>query len=225
MWQTENSELKNLKKDIEELEVAGPKIKNLDFLYEFPKIKKLSLHSIKTNDLTPIASLKNITNLALTNVGNGASLQPLSQLTSLKELILQTPPGWDGSSKHVKYMSLQPLTNIEGLKDLTLLDVVFEMDGLEPLIKIKSLSQLTIRNKFSTKDFAKLAKFKPELNCRYTQPYTTWDGFEYYRCNKCGGMKVEFSGIDLKRRVFCLNCNKNKCDELIERFYRIKNDV
>ena len=225
MWRTEISELNRLNNSINELWIRGRKFKNLDFLYSFPKLKKLFLSSIQTDDLNPIGSLIKLTHLELTNVGNGSSLQPISQLEYLKELILQTPTGWDGGSKVVRYESLKPFSNLERLKNLTLLDVVFNIDGLEPLINIKSLSQLTTRNKFTTKEFAKLSKYRPEIECRYTQPYATWEGYEYYRCKKCKSMKVEFSGVDLKRRVFCLNCNKTKCEELIERFNLIKNNA
>ncbi len=223
MWHTEYLEIKKIRKDTTELWVRGPKIKDLNFLNDYPNVKKLFLSTIKTDYLTPISKLKDLIHLELTNVGNGTNLDFISHLNKLEILRLQTPVGWDGSGKVIKYISLNPLSNLRKLKELTLLDVVFENDGLEPLIKIKSLSQLTTRNRFTTRDFAKLAKYKPDLNCQYTQPYTTLEGYEYYQCKRCKETKVEFSGIDLKRRVFCPNCNESKYKELIERFYRIKN--
>jgi hypothetical protein len=225
MWITELSELNKLNKSIDELWVRGTKIKSLKFLSHFPGLIRLFLSSIKTDNLDALRSLKKLKYLELTNVGSGASLQPISELDSLEELILQTPAGWDGSSKTIRYDSLKPLIKLKSLKNLTLLNVTFDFDGLKPLINIESLSELTTRNIFTTEEFAVLSKYKPKLDCRYTQPYTTWEGVEYYRCKTCGGMKVEFSGVDLKRRVFCLNCNKAKCEELIERFNKIRNDA
>jgi len=173
----------------------------------------------------PIGSLGGLSKLELTDVGSGTNLDPISQLENLEELSLQTPPGWDGSNKTIKYKSLEPQTKLRNLKELTLLDVVFDFDGLKPIVRIESLVRLTTRNKFTTAEFAALAKYKPKLDCEYTKPYRMWDGVEYYRCSNCGQMKVEFSGVDLKRRVFCLSCNKAKCDELMERFDKIKNDA
>ena len=225
MWITEISELNELRKSVDELWIRGNKIKSLEFLNDFPMLNRLFLSSIKTNDLIPIGSLRGLSKLELTNVGNGANLNPISQLDNLEELSLQTPPGWDGSAKIIRYKSLEPLTKLKKLKELTLLDVVFDFDGLKPILRMESLIRLTTRNKFTTTEFATLSKYKPTLDCEYAKPYRVLVGFEYYRCKICGQMKVEFSGIDLKRRVFCPNCNKTKCDELVERFNKIKNDA
>lgn len=225
MWRTDYKELKTIPKDTTELWVRGRKIKNLDFLNDFKEVKKLFLSSIKTNNLYPISSLKHLTHLELTNVGNGSDLNAISQLNNLEELILQTPSGYDGSGKVIKYLSLKPISDLSNLKELTLLDVVFEQDGLKPLLNLKSLTHLTARNKFSTEDFAKIDKYRPDVQCEYANPYNTWDGYEFYRCNKCGEKKVEFSGVELKRRVFCPHCNKKKFEELLERYNQIKSDA
>jgi len=221
-WIDQLDKLNRINKGTEELWVSGQKIKELTFLKDFRNLKKLFLRSFKTTNLSPLKSLKELKHLELTNVGNGGNLEAISHLTSLQELIIQTPPGWDGGSKRLSYDSLAPLRNLENLVSLTLLDVLFTNDELTPLTHLKSLDQLDTRNTFTIAAFVELSISQPKLKCRYTKPYTIWEGVEYYRCKKCGSMKVEFSGIDLKRRVFCLNCNKKKTDELVVRFNEIK---
>jgi hypothetical protein len=217
-WIDTKEELDKIDLSSAEIKLSGKKIKDFNHLRDFENLKRLTLNSVVIENLELIGGLKSLEYLGLTNTANGQDLEPLINLTELKELILQTPPGWDGSGKKIVYKSLKPLSNLRELQSLTLLDIVFEEDGLEPLYDLDSLVKLETRNTFTTKDFAKLGVEKPDLDCRYTRPYTIWDGFEWYKCKTCGQMRVEFSGVDLKRRIFCLNCNSKKCQELINRY-------
>tara|TARA_B100000809_G_C14926479_1_gene455349 strand:+ start:59 stop:751 length:693 start_codon:yes stop_codon:yes gene_type:complete len=224
-WIETYEELEKVDSSILELSVKSREIKGLDFLARFERLQTLDLNSIKTDSLDKIGKLKSLKILRLTNIGNGSNLNPLANLTNLEDLIIQTPPSWDGGSKRIGYESLEPLSHLNKLKKLSLFDIQFKTDGLNPLCKLTGMKELLIRNQFTTFDFAELSIHLPDLKCQYTKPYTIWKGFEYYRCKKCNEMKVEFSGVDLKRRVFCLNCNKKRTDELIERFYEVKKTV
>lgn len=221
-WHNTIEAIDALDKGIEILYASGRKIGSLSFLKKFTQLKALYLHSFKVSTLDDLSELKHLEILVLENVGNGANLDPLSNLQNLRELILQTPPGWDGSGKKIIYKSLKSLENLKKLKRLTAFDVFFEEDGFQPLYRIPSLKVLDTKNSFTTKEFAKLALNRPDIKCAYAHPYREWEGFEYMKCKKCGNFKVEFSGVDLKRKNFCLQCDSKKCAELIERFNHLK---
>ena len=153
------------------------------------------------------------------------NLEPISALENLKVLSILTIPGWDGSGKRIHYESLSPLSGLKKLEYLRTIDTEFLNDGLRPLLTIKSLAEFVTRNNYTTSDFALLEKFCPDINCKRAHAYYQWEGYEFRRCKKCGEFKVEFSGKDIARRVFCLNCNSKKVEELIERYNRIQESL
>ncbi|MCB9334455.1 MAG: hypothetical protein H6574_25695, partial [Lewinellaceae bacterium] len=180
-WHNTIEAIDSLDKGIEVLHASGRKIGSLNFLKKFTRLKELYLHSFKVGTLDDLSELKNLEILALENVGNGANLGPLSKLQNLRELILQTPPGWDGSGKKIIYKSLKPLKELQKLERLTTFDVYFEEDGLQPLFRLPSLIEFNTKNSFTTQEFAKLAAHRPDITCVYAHPYKNWDGFEHMK--------------------------------------------
>ena len=195
--------IEKLDKDIEELEISGNKIISIDFLKYFNDIKYLKIIGMnKIKDLSP-----------------------LKYLQELVKLDIMTTPGWDGSGKRLYYETLKPISNLTKLECLRTIDIEFLNDGLKPLCKIKTLKEFITRNNYTTEDFIILEYYRPDIECKYAHLYREWEGYEYYKCKKCGTYKIEFSGKELSRKIFCKNCNKNKIKELTERYNEIKNGI
>jgi Zn finger protein HypA/HybF involved in hydrogenase expression len=110
------------------------------------------------------------------------------------------------------------------LRELWLLDVIVKDSRFQPILKLKELKKIVTNNTFSTRDFAELNLFRPDIECHYAAAYHVRQ-IEYLICKKCGADKFEFSGNDLLRRTFCPNCNKKKVEELTKRFEDIKAEV
>jgi hypothetical protein len=215
----------HIDKEVTELRIFERKIEDVNFLKDFRKIENLYLGYIKTENLNFIKNLNTIEKLVLYGVNSIQDISPIADLENLKELEMTTIAGWDGSGKKIHYETLQPLTNLKKLESLKTIDIEFSQDGLSPLIPVKSLKHFITRNSFTTSDFALLERYRPDIKCEYAHAYRVREGNEYYKCKKCGAYKVEFSGKDLSRRVFCLNCNEKKVNELTKRYIEIQQNT
>ncbi|MFN6077317.1 MAG: hypothetical protein ACK46Y_17315 [Fluviicola sp.] len=214
-------DLDNINKDTSDLYIKGSEIRDFSILINLKKLTKLELLSTKYFDFSLIENMKNLTSLRLNGITTITNLDFLKSLTNLTELILETPASWDGSGKTVVYNSLSSLSKCEKLKSIKMFDIQFLEDGLKPLYGIKSLKEIVTRNTFLTYEFAKLELNRPDIVCKYAKPYFQHH-LEFYKCKKCNEFKIEFSGVDLKRRVFCKKCNLKKIEELTKRYYEIQ---
>ena len=214
-------DLNNINFHTTSLCIQGREIKDYSDLLNLKKLTKLELVSTKYFDFSIIENLTNLTSLRLNGITTITDLNFLESLTNLTELILETPAGWDGSGKTITYNSLSPLRKCKKLKSIKMFDIQFLEDGLKPLFGIKSLIEIVTRNTFLTYEFAKLELNRPDIVCEYAKPYFQHH-FEFYKCKKCDYYKIEFSGVDLKRRIFCKNCNSKKVEELTKRYYEIQ---
>jgi len=189
-------------KDTEELFICGSKFFDIEFLKEFKNLKYLKMLGMnKIKDLTPLKYLENLTHLKI-----------------------MTWPSWDGSGKRIYYETLEPISSLNQLEYLWATDIEFLNDGLKPLYKIKSLKNFISMNNYTTEDFALLAYYRPDIECIYACAYRELE-FEYCLCKKCGTYKIEFSGKEIPRKIFCKNCNKNKVRELTERYNEIIKNI
>ncbi len=218
---TEQIELNNIDIDSSSLRLKGNGIKDFSILLKLNNLTELELLSTKHFDISIIEKLTKLTSLRLNGILTITDLTFLKPLTNLTKLTLETPVGWDGSGKTIKCNSLSPLRFCNKLNHITILDIMFANDGLNPLFEIKSLTEIVTRNTFTTYDFAKLELHRPDIICDHAGPYIQHT-IEFYKCKKCGDYKIEFSGIDLKRRVFCKNCNRQKVVDLTRRYYEIQ---
>jgi len=220
----EFEDLKSISKSTTSLNVRGHKAKDLSILADFKNLKELQIRTFKGKDLSFLNELKDLKSLILENVTTDNELENLKDLTGLEELTLQTPVGWDGSGKKITYKSLKPLSGLENLIELRLLDIESTESGFQPLFNLQKLKKVVTHNTFTTYDFAELNAVRPDIECDYAAAYRIRK-IEYFICNKCGTYKLEFSGKDLIRRTFCPNCNEKKVTELTERFTAIKSKI
>ncbi len=95
IWYKTIEELDELNRQTKVLYVSGRKINSLEFLLKFNHLKELYLHTFKLDSLNSLSELKSLNKLVMENVGSGCNLEPIGRLENLRELILQTPPGWD----------------------------------------------------------------------------------------------------------------------------------
>jgi hypothetical protein len=206
------------------IDVKCHKIKDLSIFAEFKKLQKLKIRTFQGKDLAFLKKLQALKSLVLENVVTENELEDLRNLSGLEELTLQTPVGWDGSGKKLEYKSLKPLSGLESLIELRLLDIMVNDTGFQPVFNLKNLRKIVTNNTFSTYNFAELSAFRSDIECEYATAYRIRE-IDYFKCKKCGTYKLEFSGIDLPKRTFCPNCNKKKVEELTERFNDIKNKI
>ena len=217
-------EINFLKRNIQELDVYCRKIDDLSILNEFTNLKELQIRSFRAPEFPFSKSLVDLETLILENVSMDNSLTSLKPLKNLRQLTLQTPVGWDGTGKKLIYSSLDPLNHLERLEEITLLEIIIEENGFTPLFNLKNLKRVNTHNTFTTKEFAELSLKRPDISCEYSKAYRVKEK-EYNRCVKCGNFKVEFSGIGIKRRVYCPICHKKKFQELTSRFEEIKKEI
>ena len=197
--------------------LSGKKFKNLTDLKSFTQLEELILNSIKLNDFGFLINLKSLNSLTLENVTSlkDNELRDIGHLCNLEELVIQTPPGWDGSGKYLIYKDIEWIVNLKKLQRLILLDVRFESKDLSLVLNLSLLEELTIDGKHNRKQIAEIDSNFPKLDFNFKNGYKRWDGFEYKRCEKCNNYKIEFAGSELKRRVLCQQCQSEKVNKLI----------
>lgn len=132
-------------KNLSELEIAFcDGIKDISFLKDFTKLKRLILFTLPVSDLKPLSGLTNLEDLDIST--RASDLKPLSGLTKLRVL------GVRGD-----FSDLSPLKNLTELRTLTL-----NSENLSDLKPIESLNKLDYIHIFAwnLKNIAPLSKLK-----------------------------------------------------------------
>ena len=116
---------------LEEINVSGAQISNIEPLSELTNLKTLYLCSCKVSDLEPLKNLKNLQCLSF-NSTRVSNLEPLKGLSDLREL----------SINETDVLDIEPL---KGLINLQILDIGnTKVSDIEPLKKLENLVSLYI---------------------------------------------------------------------------------
>ena len=173
-----------------------------------PDVTRVRIFALKQS-LAPLAPLMSLRHLELTDpyVLDGldhleqleslmlyafpriTSLDLVGTLTSLKKLMLSTPPGDDASRSYYEVESFDPLARLSSLESLTMRGIVPKSGGLEPIYRLTQLRRVDITHVhvFGLEDYARLAAALPLAEGHCLQPVheAQWAG----TCPRCGSAR------------------------------------
>ena len=146
--------------------------------------------------------------------GTLKSLNGAEALAGLKNLVISTPPTWDGSRRRTDVPSLKPLQALTSLDRLLLLGVRPKDLDLSPIMRMTHLGEVDVGGvpEFTIAHYAQLAVALPHAEGRCLRPYFVIKGVGF--CKKCKGQQVLLNGAPPRaRKWLCPTCNKKKLDE------------
>lgn len=169
-------------------EAHGINQKGLEAMCSRITCTTLHIKGLTASDLSPLASLTQLTDLQIVWAHKFTDASPLQALTKLKSLTLSDTKRWhdlehicglkvealdlSGGMENANiYETLAPLARLSHLKTLSLTSVKVENDGLRPLADCKVLEDLELDLRFPTEDYAYLAAHMPQTRCEAFAPY------------------------------------------------------
>jgi hypothetical protein len=135
-------------------------------------------------------------------------LDGIEQLLSLREFVLSTPTGSDGSGVFIGVESFAPLERVQSLERLILLNVRPADLDLSPIMRMTQLRDVDIGGvpEFAIEHYAKLSIALPHTEGRCLQPYVIIKGIGY--CKKCKAQQMLLNGTPPRaRKWICPKCN------------------
>jgi hypothetical protein len=175
---------------------ADPGIRGLMiFGYAFPSLEALS--GFSALEVLKIQGAPQLT-----------SLEGTETLSALREFVLTTPTGSDGSGRHIAIESFAPLERLGSLRRLILLHVRPRDLDLSAIMRMSQLEDVDIGGvpELTVEDFARLAMALPGASGRCLAPYCVIAGIG--RCGKCGGQQALLVGAPPRARKWvCPACN------------------
>lgn len=162
-------------------------------------------------------SLKVLADLEVLKVNHAPRLRRLDGLAPLKKLrefVLSTPPGWDGTGRSIEVESLAPLEAVPSLEKLILMGVRPADLDVAPIARMKHLKELDIgfAPGFTLAQYASLAAALPGTRGRCLRPYFQIMGVG--GCRKCRGQGICLNGTPPRARKWaCPKCNAKKIAE------------
>jgi hypothetical protein len=193
-------------RDVVRLRIVGL-TQSLEPLEGLVSLRELDLVDPRTLDgLDRLQQLEALILYAIPHVG---SLAPIAKLTSLKKLLVSTPPGYDASRKCYEVESFEPIASLTRLEELTMRGIVPRSGRLRPLERLTSLRTIGITHVyvFGIADYAQLAHALPDAEGHCLQPVfeATWAG----TCSRCGGARVAFTAPPPRSpRTACPVCDR-----------------
>jgi len=158
------------------------------------------------DSLAPLAAL---TRLRVLKMQGAPKLRTLDGAPpNLRELVLSTVTGSDGSGRCIEIASLKPLERLRHLERLILLQVRPADLDLSPIMAMSHLKEVDIGGvpELTVEHYAKLAAAVPHAEGRCLQPYVTISGIG--RCKTCQGQSVLLNGAPPRARKWvCPTCN------------------
>jgi len=161
----------------------------------------------KFDTLEPLEPLAGLTALSLIGVRHLASLAGLERLASLEELMLSTPPEWDGRGRYINVESYRPIASLQCLTTLVITGIRPNDRSLNPIGGLRRLKSLELAHQpdFTLEDLAQLAARLPGVEGRALKPSFTIPGIA--TCRKCGEPKAFVNGARPgARKWLCPHC-------------------
>ena len=164
--------------------------------------------------LAPLAVLAGVETMKLQDSGALRRLDGIEALDGVKNLVISTPPTWDGTKRKIDVESLKPLEKLTSLERLILTGVRPNDLDLSPIARMTHLKDVDIGGvpEFTIEHYARLAAALPNAEGRCLQPYVEIKGVGF--CKKCKGQQVMLNGAPPKaRKWLCPKCNEKKIAE------------
>ena len=140
---------------LEELKLSDiKKTKNLDFIKNSKKLKKLTLefassygNEIEFEDLNVLKNFTNLQELVLRNISTNVNISAISNCLKIKELTINFDSNWRDDKKLGDYLDSKLFENcknlelfdVTGIKQINLKANICDLNGLNGLNKLKTL--------------------------------------------------------------------------------------
>ena len=189
------------------------------------KPRAVTIFEYPFDSLKPLAVLAGIEVLKIQDSGALRSLDGADALKGLKNLVISTPPSWDGTPRKTEVDSLKPLGALSSLDRLLLLGVRPKDLDLSTIMKMTHLKEVDIGGvpEFTIAHYAKLSVALPDAQGRCLGPYYVIKGVGF--CKKCKGQQVLLNGAPPKtRKWLCPKCNEKKLAEHVRAWESFKHE-
>lgn len=125
--------------EIESLRIWHCGYRSLEPVGRVAKLETLVIATFPDDSLACLRPLRSLRYLSIVHMPRVKDLAPLSELTKLECLSLETLPSWDSSGKLTEVESLDPLSKLVSLRHLQLLGVVPKSRSLNSLERCSAL--------------------------------------------------------------------------------------
>jgi hypothetical protein len=178
------------------------------------KPRAVTIFEYPFDSLAPMAPLAGIEVLKIQDSGALRSLDGAGAIYGVKQLVVGTPPTWDGTGRRTEVDSFRPLQALSSLERLLLLGVRPKDLDLTPIMQMTHLREVDIGGvpEFTIVHYARLAAALPHAEGRCLQPFFEITGVGF--CRKCKRQQVLLNGTPPRaRKWLCPVCNRKKLDE------------
>jgi hypothetical protein len=185
-----------------------PKPAELEQVAADPDLRVLVVFGYPFSSLEPLAVSSRLEVLKIQGAPGLSQLNGTQGLGALREFVLTTPRGSDGSGRYIEVESYGPLERLTSLERLILLGVRPRDEDLSPIMRMRHLKELDIGGvpQFVLEHYARLAAALPGTTGRCLQPYVEIPGVG--SCRKCQGRQVLLNGAPPRARQWvCPACN------------------
>jgi internalin A len=179
-------------KDLERLEylwISGVDEAAAGVLGRLQGLQRLVIHDLRIADITPLAGLSRLTELAVAGSPKLRSLAGIESLTGLRKLLLfdnckyttieplarltklETLCLEGGWSRPLRLDSLAPLQGLTGLKRLRLASVRVADKSLRPLHQLRALSDVFIAKTFGAAELRALGAALPDARGMFVDDF------------------------------------------------------
>jgi hypothetical protein len=187
--------------------VTRPSAADLEALARDVAPPHLVILDYRLDGFEPLQAFRGLEILKIQGAAKVRDLGPLAALTALRELVISTSPGSDGSGRTIDVASLAPLTALPALERLVLIGVR-PLDGdVAVLGRLRRLRELDASGgpAYTLEAYAGLAAALPGVEGRCLSPYFVIKGIG--SCTTCKGQQVLLVGAPPRaRRFLCPTC-------------------
>jgi len=169
----------------------------------------LSIFGYPFETLEPLAGLTKLEVLLVQDANRLRSLAGIESLRNLREFVMATAPGSDGSGAFIDIESFKPLATLDRLERGSTLHVRPRDGDIAPFMSMTGLKAIDIADvpAFPVEDYARLAAALPDATGRCLQSDFVIEGVG--RCRKCQGQQVFLTGpAPGTRRRLCPACDE-----------------
>jgi hypothetical protein len=151
------------------LKVWYSRVADWTALEAFASLQTLEVAGYEHSDLEPVSSLCHLKELRLLHFPKVSNLSPLAKLSALENLALEFLPSYDASGKYLHVESLSPLAQLPKLRQLRIFGVRASDRSLHALSQITSLSTIHIGRGFAAAEYAALRSAHPAAVCHFPE--------------------------------------------------------
>lgn len=143
------------------------RVEDLSIISSLKDLEVLALEwNTKAQSLWDLSKNTCLKSLSITDFSKLNDIAPLQKNTGLE--LLQLSGGvWNALNLH----TLQPLRYLKNLTYLCLSNIKVKDESLEPISQLEGLKELEISNQFPTEEYARLSVTLPNTKCDRFAPY------------------------------------------------------